>query len=942
MNQIKQLSLSIILFLGVSIGLLAQEPKVELDSPIPIDPNVRVGKLDNGMTYYIRKNATPEKRAHLTLAVGAGSVLEDESQRGLAHFCEHMAFNGTKNFPKHELIEYLESIGMKFGADVNAYTSFDETVYGIEVPTDNIEFLDKGLLVLNDWAFNISFEDEEIDKERGVIHEEWRGNQNAQFRMLEKTLPVLFNGSKYAERLPIGLMSVVDSCDYDELRNFYKDWYRPDLMAVIAVGDFDPDHVEAKIKEMFSKGEMPKNPRPKVTPEIPDHKEPKVSVASDEEAPQASIQMYYKHPLWIKTKVSDYKREIATNLFNDMIGNRLNEKLSQDNPPYVYAYAGYSPFLGPKHIYMSIAATKNDQIKTGFDALLVENERAKRHGFVQTELERAKSSLLKKVEKMYNERNKRKSGKYIEEYKSNFLMQKEPIPGIEYEYKIYKQLVPEIKLDDVNNLAKEFITDENLVVLVNAPKKEDVVLPKEEELLKMINEVKNKDIKPYVDKVSDKPLIAKMPEPGKIVKEDMDKNVNVEHIQFDNGVNVYIKKTDFKDDEIKMTAYSKGGSSLVRDQYATTIDIATDVLSESGLGDYDKIELEKYLSDKTVRLSPYIGEYTEGFNGSSSVDDFETLLKLTYLHFTKPRFDETAFNSYISRTKAMLENKNANPDQVFRDSAMWAMVDYHPRRKPMDVADLDALTEKEFKRMSYEFGRRFGDPGNFTFFFVGNISKEEVKPLLEKYLGGLPKVDRTETYKDLGIRPPKGVVKKEVFKGQADKSTVLMSFTGKMDFTPQQRLNLDAVCTILSTKLLENIREEQSGVYSIGAYPSYKKIPEAQYSIVVYFGCAPDNVDNLTKSVIEEMNKLKKDGPGEEDLAKVIEKKKRERETNIQENKYWINALKNYHSFGEDFNVINKYDDLVKNITKDSMKKAANTYFNESNYVQVVLKPEKQ
>lgn len=927
------------LFLTLTLvwGSIFAQTTIKPEDKLPLDPGVIYGKLDNGLTYYIKHNNTPENRAELTLAVAAGSIMEDEDQRGLAHFCEHMAFNGSENFPKHELIDYLESIGMKFGPEVNAYTSFDETVYGIKVPLDSMEYLDKGLLVLHDWAFKVSFESEEIDKERGIIHEEWRMNQGAQFRMMEKMIPALFKDSKYAERLPIGLMSVIDSCDYDALRRFYKDWYRPDLMALILVGDFDAKMVEEKVKKLFSNQPATVNPRSAKYPDIPNHVEPVISIATDPEAPGVAVQMYIKHPIFIMKTAADYKIGISHQLYNSMINKRLSELTLQKDPPFMYGVAAYSNFLGPKSVYMSIAATTNEKLKRGFENILIENERVKQHGFTATELEREKKALVREFEKQLKEKDKRKSSELVEEFKGNFLMTKEPVPGLDYEYQLFQTFMPEITLDDVNKLAHQWITDENMVVIVSAPEKEGVDLPTEDDMKNMIQDVKTRKFEPYVDKVSDKPLIAKIPTPVKVAKVEKDKVLATETWTLKNGMKVVIKQTDFKEDEILMSAYSLGGTSLVEEKYDVSAMVAADVVMESGVGEFDKIELDKYLSDKMVSVSPYIDDLEEGFTGKSSPQDFETMLQLVHLYFTQPRKSENAFDAYMERMKGVYENRSQSPDVAFQDTIQVVMAQYHPRKK---ILNTEMLTQANLNASFKIYKERFGDPGNFTFYFVGNIDVKTAKPLIETYLGGLPMVSRTETWKDLGIRPPKGIVDKEVKMGKEPKSMVLMSLSGDMDYNLQNLLDINAIGEILSTKLLETIREDMSGVYSIGAYPQTKHFPYSGYSVMVFFGCSPDNIENLTKGVFTEIDKLKTNGPSEVDLNKAKEKLLRGRESDIKENKFWLRQLKSMNFNNSANTDIGKYNETVKNMSIESLKKAANKYLNNENYTRVVLKPE--
>jgi len=932
----KKLTL-LLLSLVISIsGVFAQG--MELTDKLPSDSKVLTGTLDNGMKYYIRSNPVPEKRAEFTLVVNAGSVLEDEDQLGLAHFNEHMAFNGTKNFPKHELINYLESLGMKFGPEVNAYTSFDETVYGIKVPTDNPEFVDKGLLVLFDWASQVSLETEEIEAERGIIHEEWRMGQGAMDRMQRKFLAVLFHNSKYANRLPIGTMEVVDGCNPDALRRFYKDWYRPDLMAVIVVGDFDAKEMEQKVIDLFSKIEKKENPRERVYADIPDNNEALVCVASDPESPVSMVELFYKHPVKPKVTVADYRDDMIGMLMSSMISNRLSELTLLENPPFAQGFAAYTDFIGPKSVYLSIGVVQNNDIQKTIEALVMENERMKQHGFTATELEREKASLLKNIEKMYNERDKQKSENYVEEYKAHYLAPHVPYPGIEYEYELFKKYIPTITLEEVNAFAATMTPEKNTVIVVMTPEKEGVVIPTEAEVLKMYKDAGTKTVAAYVDKVSDKPLISELPAQGKVAKKAKNKDLGYETWTLKNGVKVVIKTTDFKDDEILFEAKSFGGYSLYEQKDDISAKYAADIAIESGLGDFDKAELQKFMSGKNVNINPYIGEISEGFSGNCSVNDFELLLQMIYVSFTKPRISESAFNSYMNKEKGILENSMLDPQTAWSDTMRWTMSGNHPRKRPITPQILD---EASYKRVKYIYNQRFSDPSNFTFYFVGNVDKKQAKVLIEKYLGSLPVVEKTETFTDLGIRTPKGVISKSVNKGKDAKCMEVINFHGSFDYNVKNKLELDAICKILSTRLLEDIREKESGVYTIGAYPSSFKTTHQGYVVTIFFSCDPEREEELRTKIFGIINSLQTDGLNDVDIQKVVEKEKREFETNVKENSYWKRLIMEVEENNITIADYKNYGTMIDQISIESMKAAANKYFNEENQIKITLLPEK-
>jgi len=678
-----KLILSAILLLSTII--LSAQTDFDLNSTLPEDPNVSKGVLENGMTYYVRANETPKNRAELLLIVRAGSVDEDDDQQGLAHFCEHMAFNGTKNFPKHELVSYFESIGMDFGAEINAYTSFDETVYTLTVPLEDPEFVEKGLQVLYDWASQITDSDEEINNERGVIHEEWRGGRDANNRMQQKWLPVFLHNSKYANRLPIGKMDVVDNCEPDVLRRYRNDWYRPDLQAVIVVGDFDQQKMVETIKKKFSAIPKAVNPREKKYFDIPDHKETLVSINTDKEAQYPVAFTFYKHPLHKSKTLSDYRHSIIKGLYNGMINKRLAEKTQLAEPPFLMGMSSYSTLFGPKSVYQSIAVTKNGEIEKGLKAVIVENERVRQFGFTETELERQKTTVLNSMEKMYNERHNQKSINYANEYKRNFLLTEESFPGMEKEYEYHKAFIPTITVEEINELAEEWVTEENRVVVVTAPEIEGVKVPTEEELMALFTEVKNENIEPYVDAVANVPLIEDEPFGSKVATEKTIEKVDAIEWVLENSATVVVKTTDFKDDEILFNAWSLGGNSLYGLEDDISAGLTTGLIGMSGISDFDKITLDKMLSDKVFSVSPNISQLREGFNGSSSVKDVETLLQMVYLHFTAPRFDDTSYKSLLNQYTGILENKAASPDAAFRDTLSVVMANYNERARPMTV-----------------------------------------------------------------------------------------------------------------------------------------------------------------------------------------------------------------------------------------------------------------
>ncbi len=927
------------LFLIFQIGFLpAQEkPILDLTEPLPVDENVKIGQLKNGLTYYLRKNNKPENKIEFRLVVKAGSILEDEDQRGLAHFIEHMAFNGSEHFEKNELVNYLQSIGVEFGADLNAYTSFDETVYMLPIPTEDPEIVEKGLLVLRDWAGGVTFDNEEIDKERGVVLEEWRLGRGADQRMRDEWFPLLFKDSKYAVRLPIGSEEVIQNADYETVKRFYKDWYRPDLMAVVAVGDLEPDEMEKQIKKVFGNLKNPKKERPRVYSDVPDHKETYVSIAQDEEAAFTRVSMYYKHDAESTIKFEDYKRDLIYSIYGDMINQRLDELRRQENPPFIGAGVGYGEMVLTKSVYYASATVGEDGVLQGLNAVATENERVKRFGFTEGELERAKASLIKGYERALKEKDKTESGRYVREYMGNFL-EEEPIPGIDFETAFVQKIVPQITLEEVNSLAKAWISDENRVVIVTGPEKEGVVMPTEQEILAVLKDVEQADIEPYDDGVSGADLMASKPKAGSVVSTTKNETVDLTEWTLSNGMKVAWKKTDFKNDQILMAGYSWGGTSLYSDEDYHSAGNASTAVSQGGVGEFSPTDLEKMLSGKVVNVSQFIGELQEGMNGSASPEDLETLFQLIYLHFTAPRKDAGAFNSYINRMKMILPNIMSNPNYFFQDAVANVMSQGHLRGG--GIPTVEDLEKVDFDRAFEIYQERFANAGDFKFVFVGAIDEAQLKSLTETYLASLPATDDREEYKDVGVRPPSGKVIKTFNKGKDPKSSVRIYYEGTADYDFEARYHLSTLGDILSNRLIDVIREEKSGVYGVGANGSMEKNPYESYSVSISFPCGPENTESLIADVLAEVEKMKTEGPTQEELDEVLQAHKQNRKEGLEKNGFWLNSIRFYDSVGADLDKFYSFDERVNSITVDDVKAAAQKFMSGENYIQLVLMPE--
>lgn len=909
----------------------------DLDKPIPPDPNIKIGKLDNGFTYYIKLNKKPEKRMELRLAVNAGSVCETDAQQGLAHFMEHMCFNGTKNFPSNKIIDMLEEMGVKFGAELNAYTSFDQTIYMLKVPTDSIEWINRGFQVLEDWAHQVSMDDVEIDKERGVIVEEWRLGLGAEDRMMQKYIPVLLKGSKYAERLPIGKVDIIKSFPHDTLRAFYKSWYRPDLMAVIVVGDIDPAFAEQKVKEYF--GRVPKavNPPTRVEFPVPANSEPLISVVTDKEAMGFNASIFFKHSKSENITFGDYRNQLMRTLYTGMLNNRLQEIAQKPESPFLYSYAGYGSFIGRSvDVYSLSVGAKENQIDKSLEVVLTENERVLQFGFTASELEREKKEILSNFEKMAKESEKTESRSYADEFIRNYL-DKECIPGIQKEFEIVKKYLPDITLEEINKLGKAWITNDNMAALITAQEKEGVKVPTEDQVKDIIKAVKTKKIEAYIDKVSDVPLLAVPPAGTKIVKRTDDSKFGFTELTFENGVHMILKSTDFKNDEILLSAFSPGGTSLYPDRDIMSATLAPSIITQSGLGDYDFTGLQKKLSGNTAKLNPYISDLREGVNGNCSPKDLETMLQLNYLYFTKIRKDENAFNAYISRIKNMIKPMRANPQIIFQDTLSKIISLNSPRviaipsESQMDQINLD--------RSISIFKDRFTDASDFTYLMIGNFKVDEVIPMLEKYIGGLPSINRKETWKDVTPGFPNGLVNISVPKNSEPQSSVAMVWKGDFKWIERDRQCFAMLMNILSIKCRESMREDQGGVYGVSISGTTSKFPKPMFSISANWGCNPDNIIKLTQTVLAEMDTLKNAGPVKIDLDKVKETLIRERETRMKENSFWLSLLQNYFFQGDRLLSLDDYKNFVNSITQKDIKVIAKKYLNTQKYVEVALTP---
>jgi len=904
---------------------------------LPVDANVLVGKLPNGLTYYIRHNEQPKNRAELYLVNKAGSILETDAQQGLAHFVEHMAFNGTRDYPKNALVNYLQKSGVRFGADLNAYTSFDETVYQLPLPTDSADVFKKGFNILANWAGFVTFDQAELDKERGVVIEEARQRgKNAQERLSLQTLPVLLNNSKYASRLPIGQEAIIKGFDANTIKSFYQDWYRPDLQAVIAVGDFDVKTVEQYIKDNFSGLKNPVGEKPRAVFNVPPTPGTVVKIATDKEFPYSLAQIVVKHPQTVVKNTTNYMQDMRINLFNFMLNERLNELMQKPEPPYLYARATYAALIAHQDAFTSVVIAKPGELETGVKAMVAETERARKFGFTLTELERAKQAALVQVQNAYNERNKTNSSAFVRKYQQNFLTG-EAFPSIEFEYAFYASNINRISTEDMNALARKFITDQNRVIIVEGPEKDKDKLPDDKAILNWVGTA-GANVTAYVDNVTSRPLLEKMPTGSKVVSETTDEAIGTTTYILGNGIKAILKPTEFKNDQVLINGYSFGGTSLASDQDFTSANLASPIITNSGIADFNQGMLDKMLAGKNVTVNPYISDITQGVSANASPRDFETALQLIYLYFTQPRKDADIWKGNISQTRSILTNRGLDPGSVFQDTVAAVLNNNNFRAMVTTLPRLDAASLDK----AYSFYKdRFSDASGFTFVVVGNFKPEVLKPYLETYLGALPSTNKKETYKDLKIYPAPGQITKTVYKGIDDKATVQLIFNGAYDYNEANNIQLDALEEVMNIKLTERLREQESGVYSPGVRATYSKLPTGRYSVSIYFTCSPANVDKLIAATMDEISKLKLSGALPADIQKFAAEEARSTQVQLKENIFWAGYLSAAAQNNLDPDAILKHVSMLDQVTVQSTKETASKYLNTSNLIKLILMPEK-
>jgi len=906
----------------------AQEP------PLPLDPDVRTGTLDNGLTFYIRKHDKPAGRALLWLAVDAGSVLEDEDQLGLAHFVEHMAFNGTERFEKNTLIDFIERAGMDFGADVNAYTSFDETVYMLKVPTDDPKVVATGMDILEDWASAVTFDPAEVEKERGVVVEEWRLGRGADQRIFDEQWPVFLKGSKYAHRKPIGERSILETAPVETLQRYYREWYRPELMAVIVVGDIDPAAAEQDIRQRFGDLENPTNGRARELTPVPILDDTRAARVTDPEAPYAEVTLAFKVPLTPVRTAKDYRQELVQQLFHDMLTARLSEIAEDPNAPYAFAYAFQASMGRAVDVFEVAAFAKPGQVDKSTAVLTRELERVKQHGFLASELARQKAEVLRAHERDLAEQAKTDASNFASELVEHFL-DDEAVPGRRKRLELAQAFLPTIELEDVLALIEPWAKSRDRVVFASGAERDPI--PPNAELLAIVEKTRKEAVGPYSEAAVAKDLMTQRPEPGSIVTRETIDAIGTTVWTLGNGAKVVVKPTEFKADEVRLRAFSVGGHSLASDRAYRSASTADGIVSDSGLGPYDAATLRKMTAGKIAWVTPWINELEEGLNGSASPKDLELLMQMVYLNFTLPRKDPEGFDAWRGRIEAFIKNRDLDPQAAFFDAFNVFAYDNHLRRRPITM---EAVAEVDLETAYAFYQDRFADAGDFTFVFVGNVDLASFEGLVTRYLASLPTQGRKETWKDVKVKLPSGVKQFKFERGQDPKAFVYMTYHGKSRWSPEAVDDLDMLAEVIDIRLREVLREELGGVYGAFSFGQFERWPKASYEYSIGFGCGPENVARLKQATFDIVASIKASGIGEDYVAKVKEQRRRQLETDLEENSFWLNRLVSRYRHGLDpAQLVDDATKAVERVRGELIQETAKKYLRNTR-LEALLLPE--
>ena len=914
---------------------------LNLNDPIKADPNVTIGKLDNGMTYYIRRNTYPKDRVEFRLAVNAGSNQETDAQQGLAHFTEHMAFNGIEGFPSNSVVDHLRSKGVVFGADLNAYTSFDETVYMIPMPLDDPNNIDLGLKILRGWAAGLLYDNKEIDEERGVIIEEYRLGLGADDRMRKEYWPILMKDSRYAERMPIGKLDILQTFDYQVIKDFYKDWYRPDLQAVIVVGDINVAEVEAKIKTMFGNIPAKQNPKKKEIYGIGANKEPLVAVCTDKEATGSQVELIRKHKHTPMKTIGDFRQQLCIDLYNAMFDARLGEMTQDPKCPFIGASVGYGDFIGNTDAYAAMAMAKENHIPEALRVLMQEDYRVLKYGFLQTELDRAKEELLESYEKAAKEVDKTESARFASQYINNFLRQ-DPIPGAKRENAYAKKLIEGITLEEINALAKNWVTEDNMVAIITAPEKEGVKVPSKEEILSILKDKSLADVQPYVDTYKDQEILEKETlKPGKITSVEKIDAVGAEKWTLSNGITVYLKKTDYKNDEILFSASSKGGKSLYDVKDLASADFAAEIIDRGGIAGLDYNSLMKKMKGKNAGVSPDINLLSEGFSGSSSPKDLEFFFQYLNAFFTNPRIDPNAYDLVMQETKEQLKMITAQPMYKYLGKLLEAAYNNDPYMKQMFSFDDEYLSQVNFDRAVKIYKERFANPADFTFFFVGNYDEKEMKEFVELYLGSMktePAKKENYNLKVLKPRPDKASTQ-TVYAGTEEQGYMGMYITNPIDWSYRNSIIASMIGEALDIQFVRIVREKMGDVYSPMVQMGASKLPQPEMSLMILLGCDPVKTDKLADASLKILNDFKAKGPDKKTMELVKKQMTSTRAKNIQTNRFWLSYISGKVTQDEPLIAPSEYDNIVNSVTKKEMVEFMKKYFKPEIYTRADMHP---
>ena len=903
---------------------------------IPLDPAVKTGKLSNGFTYYIRKNNEPAKRIQLYLVNDVGSVLEDDDQQGLAHFLEHMNFNGTKNFPKNQLVDYLQKAGIRFGADLNAHTGPDETVYQLPIPTDDPAMLKHGLQIMRDWAQEATLDPAEIEKERGIVMEEGRLAKGAKDRMMRRYIPMMVNNSRYAQRFPIGVDSILLHFKPAVIKRFHQDWYRPDLQALIVVGDVDVAEVERLIKTHFSDLKMPAKVRTRTHYKVPLTGKNQYLAVTDPEMSGTTLEILFKHPAANLSTEQDYLQLMKQSLFGRMLASRRNAEISrQNNSAFSNMNAVVQPLMGGLEMFVFEVNAKEGQLQKAFEQSWGYLEKLKKFGFTKMEFEQAKLSYLRTFETALKEKDRTPSVNYVTEYQALYLHQ-QAAPGIEWEYNFVKSNIDQISLDEINTLFRNYLKDTDRDILILAPEKDKNNLPDEATVMNWINTVSKSELKPFAEEKVSTELMAQKPTPGKVILKRAIPEIGATELVLSNGVKVILKPTDFKNDQIMFKGFSPGGTSLYDDADYDNAANAAALISRFGLGSFNPNQLSQALSNKVLNVTANIELRAQTVTGSSSVADLETALQVAYLQFTQPPKDTLLFRNIISSSKASFEGRYADPMNVFSDTISRVMGNYSYRLSPSSPDRIDQISLDKV----YEIYKdRFADASGFTFTFVGSFDPDVITPLIEQYLGSLPSLNRNEKTRDLGIHIPAGQLVKKVYKGTENKALVRLVFSGNYTYSPQNNLLLKALGDILQVKVLENLREREGEVYSPTVQTSYAKNPRNRYAMIINFGCDPKNAEHLINEISKEMQVMKNEGVSADDVQKFKAAYGKNVALALKDNGFWLNYLSSQFENQEPVLEVLDADKNLSKVTPEAIRKAAASFFSEKNRISFMLLP---